>query len=474
MPEGATRDRYSRVLDLFVRFLLPDDSADIAAPGAPAPLPLSSWLISLWLAGASFKSARLYLDIISGLYQGCAKDGAWPLSKDFARVKAELADLGEDAWKKGIDDEIFSRALSLTKGSSRLEGDMGVAADLVLYSLVNGCMPIMKVAMLTRADVPADDPESRAIALRQLAGTNRKYVFPLGQSVLTRRQVSLRVQQLVTDLFRSRRLPLADNVADVIEGLWAYAALRLNFSPEKVIYHLGRVPRALPVLSLADPSNNSNSSNNSDLSPQRIVDNAENDDNSANGAIAQLFLSNPLGWYVMTMRPGVKFEALDQRVRAESPSLPPITLFYPCEEISRVIKKKVVLRQRPFIPRVVFFQTRSADVARIFSRIGDIAWCYTTSGRPGAPYARIAKAQFERFQAAVASFTPDCEVAESGALPFRENDRVKVVGGLFSGREGEFKAVLQEDDNTVYRIQLIGDNGIDWRVNVDPRLVTSL
>lgn len=461
IPEGSTANRYSKALSIFSaflgRYLTPDfqycSSHEESCPVWQDSL-VADWMINLWLTGTPLKTSLLYLDIISSLFGSAAKAGRCAPTKAFSLVKASLKTSGESLWRKGIDDDIFSRALLLTKSAPRLDGDAAVAADILLYSLISGCTPLMETAMLTRSDIPGGNTELQAIARRHLQGSRRQYVFPLQQSEKTRRQVSLRVQQLLTDLFRSRGLPLADNVADTVESLWAYAALRCGASASEVAGILGHAPAGIPVLSLVAPVVVGDSRRASIISQ-----------------VASAFLVNPLGWYAMSMRPGVKFNSLDCRIKAEQSSLPPLTLFYPCEEIAKVIKKKVVLRNRPFISAVVFFRTRPTDIVRIFSRIGDLAWCYTTSGRPGAPYACIASQQFERFQQTIARFTPDYEVADSGALSLRENDRVKVVGGLFCGKEGEFKNVAKEEDNVVYRIQFVGDNGIDWRVSIDPRLV---
>lgn len=474
IPEGPTAERYSRALTLFAsflgRFLSPveapsdADTADEAEEEDPSFVPVADipcwrdsivadWMVDLWLSGTPLKTAILYLDIISSLFGSAVKEGLCAPTKAFSRVKAALKSSGESLWSKGIDDEVFSRALLLTKSAPCLKGATAVAADLLLYSLITGGTPVMEVAMLTRGGV-SPDPEAQAIATRRLDGSRRQYVFPLQQSEKSRRQVSLAVQRLLSDLFRSRGLPVADNVADTVESLWAYAALRCGASASEVVAIRGHVPAGIPVLALAESR---------DVSPARRT--------GIDSQVASVFLVNPLGWYAMSMRPGVRYSTLDSRIKAQQASLPPVTLFYPCEEISRIIKKKVVLRSRPFISAVVFFRTRPTDIVRIFSRIGDLAWCYTTTGRPGAPYARIARVQFERFQQTIARFTPDYEVADTGALPLRENDRVKVVGGIFSGKQGEFKNVAKEEDNVVYRIQFVGDNGIDWRVSIDPRLI---
>ncbi len=231
-------------------------------------------------------------------------------------------------------------------------------------------------------------------------------------------------------------------------------------------------------------------------------------------AIGRLFLENDPRWYAMSLRPGVTFTDLSRRINLLNNTSPlakglDIQLFYPCEEIARAIGKKIVIKQRPFIRNAVFFRARLTDIGRLFAKIGDLAWCYRQSARPGAPYADISQQQFERFQQTIASFTPDFEVAPTGELELREGDRVEILGGLFAGHAAtvveasdcvaverrrprlrpqskgnhgpsnesceateDSRLKTEESTNIVYRLNIIGDNGIDWRITVDPRLLT--
>ena len=205
----------------------------------------------------------------------------------------------------------------------------------------------------------------------------------------------------------------------------------------------------------------------------------------------------------MSLRPGVRFSQVCRRIQllstsnAQRPTYDdPPELFYPCEEIARTIGKKIVTRQRPFIHSVVFFRARLTDIGRLFAKIGDLAWCYRQNARPGAPYAAISDAQFRLFQQTIAQFTPDYEVASSGELELNEGDRVEILGGLFAGHEATMEGIVKEEthgmsilessDNSaaglsqsekqnasgvVYRLNIIGDNGIEWRINVNSRLL---
>ena len=216
----------------------------------------------------------------------------------------------------------------------------------------------------------------------------------------------------------------------------------------------------------------------------------------------------------MSLRPGVRFTQVCRRIQLLSkshtePSAPKlraplantarsadtflsdVSLFYPSEEITRAIGKKIVTRQRPFIHSVVFFRAKLTDIGRLFARIGDLAWCYRQSARPGAPYAHISDTQFYLFQQTIARFTPDYEVAPTGELELNQGDRVEILGGLFTGKEAtveELRVKSEESSNTsaengkrktendnasgvVYRLNIIGDNGIEWRISSDVRLI---
>ena len=63
-------------------------------------------------------------------------------------------------------------------------------------------------------------------------------------------------------------------------------------------------------------------------------------------------------------------------------------------------------------------------------------------------------------------------MANIGELQPDEDEKVVVIGGLFQGREADFKKIDKAaDDNTIYRLQFLGDNGFEWRIGVDRRLL---
>ncbi len=495
-----------------------------------------------------FTTASLYLDIISSLYGSAAKANLLPPTKLFSDLKTALKTLGPEGWRQGIDDEIFARALRLTKNARHLVADDQTAAQLVLYSLTHNLLPLNQVALLKKdcvaygaqASQPAKeeptqsvdrmlrirprasapnfmgaDPSSQGVTETAKPKQRSRYLFPLRQSQRTPRQLQSHIAQIVNALFRRARLPQATDPYQTVEALWAYAALRAGIPASALVAHLGHVPLGLPVLRLsgvrsqvsgADPSWTEHRSACAVSAPQGTNSRASDLDSSLLtldsskeyfSQVGKIFLENEPRWYAMQLRPGVRFTDLTRRIELlrttspltlnSSPLAEGLELFYPSEEISRLIGKKIVTRQRPFIHSVVFFRAKLTDIGRLFSKIGDLAWCYRQSARPGAPYADISDRQFQLFQQTIARFTPDYEVAATGDLALRAGDRVEILGGLFQGQqaivesrlpsrpkdsaEAKTENAVPASPGVIYRLNIVGDNGIDWRISVDPRLL---
>ncbi len=171
----------------------------------------------------------------------------------------------------------------------------------------------------------------------------------------------------------------------------------------------------------------------------------------------------------MRLRRGVKFETVEARLQTLDAEVAAPEIFYPCNEIAKRVGRRMITDRQPVIPDIVFFRCRRSNVFNLFCHIGDLAWCYTVPGTGIRNYAAIPAVDFDIFQRTIGMFTNDCEVAPIGTLTPRPDERVVLVGGLFQGCNARFRNT--ENDNTLYRLEILGDNGFEWRINVDPRLV---
>ena len=438
---------YRKAVDSLFNFL---ERSDISFGDNPAAA-VGDWLISLKISGMTYKSAVSYFDAISGLYSKAAKCSIVDDVYALKTVKERLKENDGALWHNGLTDADVQRLKSLTKSVDAGENQ---TVDLIKLSLLNRCIPIQSVAMLKRdSNLGSIDPEARAIVERNQSST-RKYIFDLKQSRCTLRQLSLELQRMISGLFFSRNIPFFDQVDSTLRSYWAYVALNSGIPSRYVRSAVGIVPPGLEIMQLSAAE---------DI-PGDVYE-------EAFASVARAFVDNPRRWYVMRLRPRIKYADLTRRLDTLGSHTDAPELFYPCDEIMRRVGRRRIVESRPVIPDIVFFRSRSTAISRLFADIGDLAWCYTVSGRTGDSYAAISDSAFRLFQQTIGQFTPDYEVAPIGTIPLRENDRVVIVGGPYQGREGRLlnPGHPSDDGITVYRLQLYNDLGIEWTVCADSR-----
>ncbi len=235
--------------------------------------------------------------------------------------------------------------------------------------------------------------------------------------------------------------------------LWAHAALKCGYTPQAITGCLGFRPTANPVFALC---------------PMQPI--PDSDAMEMRATVARVITDDPLQWFVMRLRPASGFSSLRQRLASIPSGNHAPTLFYPCEEIATRIGRRLVWRDRPVIPDIVFFRSRRSHVRPLFREIGDLAWCYTT-GRSGT-YAAIPDTEMQRFQQAIGRFTPQSEIFPAGTLAPAPGDTVEIIGGIFAGRHAEVvKTATKPSGVTIYRLILPDNKGIEWRIDVDARLL---
>lgn len=463
LKEGARRS-YRNALASWSAFAA---DRDILAPDRAM---LADWLTALYMRGFSYKTALHYLNIISGLYTAASKEGFLHGDLPFKNFKELVVAIGEVRWDGGVKAQNLEEILKLTKAAATRNGVDAVAADILLLSLLNGGKPLREIITLRVEDTEGYASESLDV-VRRNAASRRKYVFDLHQSEHTPKQLDRQVSERLLRLLRPSLPASATTVDDLLAGYWAYAALRCGATPRETVAALGGAPASMPVLELIGEIG--------EIGGIGAIGGIEVIGEGTIGearlgelrrAVARMVSVNPYGWFAMRLRPRVKFDEIRDRLDQLEKEVRKPELFYPCEEIAKRTGKKLVFRQRPVISDVVFFRSRVTEILPLFAKIGDLAWCYTTNGRPGAPYAMIPQATFNRFQTAIGQFTSDYEVAPVGGLTPGEGDRVEVIGGLFNGQELDLKKVDSRDAaHSIYRLHFDSANGIEWRVSLDNR-----
>ncbi len=410
---------------------------------------LEAWMLDMHVRGLTFNTSLLFFDIVSGLYSAAVREGLAPATEAFKSVKMRIKEIMAGRSENVFTPADYAAVLESARQAANSSAPSPVGA-LLLVSLLNPDKSIADLMSVRRRDIPEFDETSRGV-LKFHASTRRQYVFDL----TLRRPTAAGCMKVGAQLLqrRLRRYGVTSllTARDVIDSAWALSALKGGVSPEDVLGVIGHVPPGVPLLALYTPA---------EISAERLE--------MIKGAVAPAFSGDPFRWYAMRLRPRVKFAELSERLEGLTAELAVPRLFYPSEEIAKRTGRRLEFESRPVIKDVVFFRSRPADILTLFSRIGDIAWCYTTTGRPGAPYAPIPRRAFERFQQTVGSFTPDYEVAPLGGLTPREGEKVVMVGGLFEGQLADVEQVRRKEaEPAIYRLRFHSDNGIEWRVATD-------
>lgn len=401
----------------------------------PSTQTLGDWFAAMRAQGLSTKTAAHYLDIIAALADTTD-------AQTFKEFKARLKTLAT----LRMEESAVKRALAVLKSAAHQPGQ---AADIMLLAIINGETSLLKAAQTKTADVNMSNPEVADIVSRN-ASPRRQYLFALEQPRLTERQLAAEVDRKVRELLIMRNIPTIENADNTVRLIMAHAALRCGISGSEIIALLGEAPIGLPELALCSSA---------DITPDQKSMLAR--------AIATYLTSNPMRWYAMKLRPHIDFSRLIERLSAPgSPNAP--ELFYPYEEIARRIGKRLVYDRKPIIRDVVFFRSRLTDIAPLFSHIGDLAWCYTTSGRPGSDYAAIPAPSFHAFQEAINAFTPDYEIAPLGAYEPAPGEEVIVINGLMSTYRFDIEKILPAAGPALIQLHMIGNNGIQWRTSARP------
>lgn len=172
-------------------------------------------------------------------------------------------------------------------------------------------------------------------------------------------------------------------------------------------------------------------------------------------------------WFVMRLRPRRTPDDIRLRIEREfGSSLGHISWYYPVRRLMRPVGKKVIPVDVPVIPQLLFFRMRRSEVGRLFARIGDDAWCYRVSGRPGSPYSVIPASQMARLQKCVGQLTPDVEMEIVKVSPTPQvGDAVRVTAGLLEGKEGVVTSVRNADGTRTYTLRLSDSEAIRWNAS---------
>lgn len=416
----------------------------------PSEQTLADWFLNMRVRGISRKTAIHYLDIISALYKETSSSSNPDNLRVFGQFKVRVKQIIGMSKNEPIDENVFNKALSISKSAPSHYGAQQCAVDILLYSLLNRAMPLADVAKVKVSDIEPDNDVISVIIKRNTA-SNRKYLFNLDQSKLTLKQLVENVERKVRGLFIANNIPILQSIENTIKLIWTYTALKCGIPGSEILSLLSSPPDGIGELSLCVEAK---------ITEQR--------QKALTETVNMLLTDNPLRWYAMKLRTRIEFEDVVERIKNLDEHILHPDFFYPYEEICKRVHKKIVKEKHPVIRDIVFFRLRVTDIFPLFCKIGDLAWCYTTTGQPGGDYAPIPKRSFELFQETIGHFTPEYEIAPIGGFEPREGESVVIINGPLATYEFEVDKA-KDASNIIFQLNMIGDNGFQWRTSAKKR-----
>lgn len=448
---AETASKYSRTisdLDCFLtghRLSLSDLS----------PAMVADWATELFRQGLAVNTVVRHLNILSALIKSAAQKEMLPPDdspRQLAKLLSESQQISGSLVSKHPGSLVVKNTtfIPVLREILKKQSGFDIYEDLLLFSLVNGALPIEEVAMIKKGDTDKYNNEVSRLIISRNQSPRREYVFDLRQSYATPRQIRSAIAEGLKPLLAEIGIPANADPHDAVRSLWAACAIQSGATASEALGRLqGPAPYSLPEFCI--PAN--------DIPDARLWDNA----------VHSMIAHELPVWYAMHLRKGVDFDDLRKEIADRVRPVP--ELFYPSETVRRRVGNKTVFEEHPFISRTAFFKSRQENILPMFALIGDKAWCYRVTNTPGAPYAAISTRDMQRFQAAIGVFTPDIEIHPLGELTPRPGESVIIIKAGFENREGEVEEVINDGGTTLFRIKLSTDRGYEWRMDLDPRQI---
>lgn len=444
-PKSESSMRYRKTLSELESFLIGHrlQFADLSETM------MADWTTELLGRGLAVSTVKRHLNSLNGMVKDAVKGGMMQPNDSARTISKSLSEL--KSLPILLNSSTFETILSILRNAMKEQDDnkYNVFIDMVLFSILNGALPLDKVSRLRKEDIKEYDGEGLAILMRNMSA-RRDYIFDLRQSMLTARQLKASVASGVLSAFKLQFDNSGFEPDEFVRSMWAACAIRSGLSASEALGHVGGTASySIPGF----------------CRPAPVTDDSRK---AALFAVNAVVGSEMPKWYVMQMRRGVVYDELRKDICDKIRPCP--LLYYPCETIMRQRGNKKTVEERPFIDRIVFFRCIPDNVLPMFRVIGDKAWCYRVMGVPGTPYAVIPQRDMERFQRAVGVFTSEVEIHPLNELTPKPGESVILIKAGFGNRTATVEDIIKNDcGSAIFRVKLDTDNGYEFRIDVDAR-----
>lgn len=356
---------------------------------------------------------------------------------------------------KEIDSNLRA-TLNLFKGSLKTDSSVYIYNKAFQYLLFNPFASLRDVVELKYSDPLPDNMHIEDIVTSMRKAPQSKYVFPLLQG--KRRQPAI-IKSMLSELHTTGKragMIFGDTFSrESITELWIAAAVKEGIPYSEIVAMINNLPPIYSFLSLV---------------PSKAV--SEERKLEIINIVADSITNKTPGWFVLRMRSGVNPDDIKYRLSEKGSALRRmITYYYPQRVVKKMVKKKMVSKEVPVIPGILFFRLPYDRVNPLISIIGDLAWCYRTSTKPSSPYSVIAQSEMIVFQKCVGEYTSDIEIDIISSLPpLAVGDEVVIENGsMLDGQQATIRKVRSVNGKLTYTLRLSDTAFIRWEeINLPP------
>lgn len=406
---------------------------------------VNNWIASMSITGLKSSTRRKYTRELSLLYDNWNSSKQEPSPFDSAKFTEPETD--ETTTKRMLSNlQSVSRLLKISPKNQDYE-----TVSIFLYLLFNIGMRLQDIINLKFGDSTIQLSQTEDIVEAMHHSGRKKYVFGLEQGKKREGQI---IRELIGKIHKDITvygLDFGNTFSrDSITSLWIAAAAKAGISVTDIRSVITSLPAEYPSLSLVRPKTMTDEQRFRIL--QKVADSI--DDGSTK-------------WFVMKMRQGIDPDNIREAIKRHFGSrYDSMLFFYPSHTVvSRDKTGRKIKNEQPYLPGILFFKLRKDKVSELFSKIGDIAWCYKWTNSSDSPYSSIPQQEMKAFQRHIGSFSPDIRmelVPRTTALTVDQT--VRINGGMMENHIGVIRSVKNSNGTRTYTLDISEKISATWTV----------
>ena len=419
---------------------------------------LTKWTQVMTARGVSPSTRLSYLTKLHSFYKSAVKLGLLEYQSIFDPFLDEAREQKDNPVEQGtLASEICLRLVadrSLTETDRKLR-------DLLMLSVYDCGANPMDAVFFKKTDLPSL-PQISAIIKANSLNPQQQYAIALDQNRDRANTVTKNIRTALTRLLAT--YGYKGSVKDFAAEAWLEAATTLGYTDSAIKTAIKEVPARCSYIEKAQPE-----------------DVLASDLAKMSADVANYFEDYTERWYLVRLNRVVASvterrkksgagrdraaELIGDALRKDSLAT---ETFFPYQELTRRVGKKLKTVSKPYISGFMFIRTSAPKLPAIAAEIIDWGRLTRRSRRSDAPYAIVADREMERFKTAVGLMTAASNIRVENMPAVRPGDKVVVRGSGYEDRMFEVGDVQAAKGGASAKLTLLCPNGLKLVIDNTP------